>query len=169
MAMGGGDEVLEGPRTWRLETVVVGYDGTGPSEWALRRAIQLARVFDAQIVVADVAVPVELQGTPGAFGYPPFYADMPEGGVSTNQVLWEQHRSRIEALFTQSDIRHEFSGLIGEPVAEIVDVAEQYRADLIVVGTREPGFLERVLGGSVSQGVARRAQCDVLVVHPPEG
>jgi nucleotide-binding universal stress UspA family protein len=162
-------EAFEGSVDWRLETVVVGYNGTSSAEWALHRAIQLARAFAAEVVIADVAVPTELQETPGAFGYLPYYEDMPEGGVRTDEVLWQQHRSRIEALFAQSGIRHEFSGLIGEPVAEIIDIAQQRNADLIVVGTHEPGFLARVLGASVSQDVARRAHCDVLVVHPPEG
>jgi nucleotide-binding universal stress UspA family protein len=170
MAMDSGDiEALRGSHDWRPKTIVVGYNGTSSAEWALYRAIQVARAFSAQVVVADVAVPTELQETPGAFGYLPYYGDMSEGGVWTDEVLWQQHRSRIETLFAPGDIRHEFSGLIGEPVSEILDVAEERNADLIVVGTREPGFLARVLGASVSQDLARHAHCDVLVVHAPEG
>jgi nucleotide-binding universal stress UspA family protein len=151
---------------WRPATIVVGYDGTSHAERALGRAIELARAFGSLVVVADVAVLMQFQETPGAFGYGPFYGVTPELGAWTNEPNWRQHRSSIEALFAQSGVRHEFAGVIGEPVAEIVDVAEQRNADLIVVGTREPSFLERLVEGSVSQGVARRAECDVLIVHP---
>ena len=53
----------------------------------------------------------------------------------------------------------------GDAADEIVVAADEHKADLIVVGTREPGALGRILAGSVSQSVARKAHCDVLIVH----
>ena len=158
---------MSGART----TVVVGYDGTAPAERALQRAAEYARAFAAKVVVVSVAAPQPLAdvGTPGAFGLLPYYA-YPAGvgdqAVERDEQLWGRHREHVEALFADADVQVEFTGVAGEPVQELVDAAEQHRAQLIVVGTREPGFLERLLGGSVSQGVARRAHCDVLIVHP---
>ena len=63
---------------WSPKTIIVGYDGTSPAEQALRRAIELARTFDSRVIVADVAGPQPLQTTPGAFGYMPYYAPVPE-------------------------------------------------------------------------------------------
>jgi nucleotide-binding universal stress UspA family protein len=149
-----------------LNTIVVGYDGTQPAEQALARAAQLAQAFGASIIVADVAAPEPLEATPGAFGYMPYYRYGAERSIETDEPLWQQHRARIESFLAETGVTHEFAGVVGQPSAEIVDVAERRGADLIVVGTREPGFLERLLEGSVSQGVARRAHCDVLIVHP---
>jgi nucleotide-binding universal stress UspA family protein len=53
---------------------------------------------------------------------------------------------------------------IGDPANAML--AEERDADLIVVGTREPALVDRVLRSSVSQAVSRRAHRDVLIVHP---
>jgi nucleotide-binding universal stress UspA family protein len=153
------------------KTIVVGYDGTAPAEHALRRAAEYARAFAAKVVVVSVAAPQPLAevGAPGAFGLVPYYAypaDDLAQVVERDEQLWEQHRERVQALFAEADLEVEFAGVAGDPAQELVDAAEERQAALIIVGTREPGFLERLLGGSVSQDVARRARCDVLIVHP---
>jgi nucleotide-binding universal stress UspA family protein len=54
----------------------------------------------------------------------------------------------------------------GAPAATIVRTAETDGSDLIVVGARGLGMLERVALGSVSESVLRHATCPVLVVRP---
>ena len=92
----------------------------------------------------------------------------PDQTRARDEQLWQQHRDRVRTLFDDADLQVEFAGVAGDPAQELVEAAEQRQAKLIIVGTREPGFLERLLGGSVSQDVARRAHCDVLIVHPGE-
>jgi nucleotide-binding universal stress UspA family protein len=53
---------------------------------------------------------------------------------------------------------------MGDPRAEIVRQAEEWRADLVVLGARGLGTVKRFLLGSVSDAVARHARCPVLVV-----
>jgi nucleotide-binding universal stress UspA family protein len=112
--------------------------------------------------------PEPLQETPGAFGLPPYNLRASGPGVGSSERLWQQHRDQVDAFLGETGISYEFAGVAGQPAGEIVEVADRSNADLIVVGTREPGFVERLLEGSVSQGVARRAHCDVLIVHPPK-
>ena len=158
-----------------MKTILAGYDGTRSAERALKRAAEFAKAFDAKVVVVDVVVDVvapEPLATPGAFGLMPYYsyrAEEPSQALQTDEAVWQQHRDQVQALFSGAGIAVEFAGVVGVPDEEIVELAEQQHADLIVVGTREPGFFERLLGGSVSQGVARRAHCDVLIVHPRPG
>src|SRR5262245_51650768 len=53
---------------------------------------------------------------------------------------------------------------VGDPRQQIVDVANRWAADLIVVGARGAGLIKRFLLGSVSLAVPRHAHCPVLVV-----
>ena len=52
----------------------------------------------------------------------------------------------------------------GTPAGEIVSVARELDADLVVVGARGLGGIERLLLGSVSERVLRDARCPVLIV-----
>ena len=53
----------------------------------------------------------------------------------------------------------------GPPAAAIVRAAKRARTDVIVVGWRGHGVVQRLLSGSVSRGVVRTAPCSVLVVR----
>jgi nucleotide-binding universal stress UspA family protein len=150
-----------------VKTILAGYDGTRSAERALTRVSELAKAFESKVVVVSVAAPEPLPAA-GAFGLVPYYYPRAseEQALRADELLWRQHRERVQSFFADAGIVVEFAGVVGQPAGKILELAEQQRADLIVVGTREPGFVERLLAGSVSQDVARRAHCDVLVVHP---
>jgi nucleotide-binding universal stress UspA family protein len=80
----------------------------------------------------------------------------------------EEHEALLDrgkAALSESGIEAQTVLATGDPAEAIVQLAEKRSADLIVVGTREPGFWERLLGHSVSASVQRHAHCDVLIVH----
>lgn len=154
---------------WQPGVIVVGYDGTASAELALRRTAEIAAPLGSLVVVADVAAPDPVPALPGAFGLGAYdYIDTSAQIRRTDDSLWREHREQVAALLRGRGVKFEFATAIGEPVGELVDLAATRSADLIVVGSRELGFLERLVGGSVSQGVARRASCDVLIVRSPE-
>ena len=152
-----------------MKTILVGYDGTRSAERALARAVELAQAFDSKLVVVSVTAPEPITMTGGAFGLMPYHFPEPDVTIARmDEAVWGQHREHVEAFCARAGVPVEFATATGEPTEEIVEVADTHGADLIVVGTREPGFFDRLFGGSVSQGVARRARCDVLIVHPEE-
>ena len=57
---------------------------------------------------------------------------------------------------------------MGKAAAEIVELAEELGAGLVVVGSRGLGGVRRALMGSVSDSVVRHAHCPVLVVRREE-
>ncbi|HEY4117827.1 MAG TPA: universal stress protein [Byssovorax sp.] len=56
----------------------------------------------------------------------------------------------------------------GDPAAEIIALAADVDADLVVVGTHGRSGLRRALMGSVAEGVVRRAGCPVYVMRPKQ-
>jgi nucleotide-binding universal stress UspA family protein len=78
----------------------------------------------------------------------------------------EEELAAAKSFLDEQGVNAELVPAIGEPAVAIVRLAEERDADLVVVGTRELGVIQRVLGQSVSREVARRIHRDVLIVHP---
>ena len=57
----------------------------------------------------------------------------------------------------------------GDPKEKILDHAEKWRADLIVLGSHGWKGFNRFLLGSVSEAVSRHAKCSVQIVRAPLG
>jgi nucleotide-binding universal stress UspA family protein len=137
-----------------MKTIVLGFDDTAPAKRALERAAELAAAFRAKVVVVSAA-PVL---APAGHGIGPIDpADLPE--------LHEEQLGHAEALLSERGIEAEYQVALGDPAEMILDIAAGRGADMIVVGSREVGLVQRLLGQSVSGAVQRKAHCDVLVVH----
>lgn len=138
-----------------MKTIVVGYDETEPAKRALERAADLATAFAAKLVVTSVA-PVLIPSGPRS-----------GGAIDPTDTpgMHDEELAHAREYLTGRALAAEYVGGIGSPADAIVEVADTHKADLIVVGTRSLGAIERLLGTSVSQSVAHHAHCDVLIVR----
>ena len=124
--------------------ILLAFNDSDASNRALERAAQLASLYDAKLVVTSVT-PVLV------------------GAVSSGEPGAEL--TRADARLRELGIEAELVEAIGEIAQAIVQVAESRNVGLIVLGTREPSQVERMLGHSVSESVQRMVHCDVLIVH----
>jgi nucleotide-binding universal stress UspA family protein len=134
------------------QQVVVGYDFSRPSDMAVQRALELVRVFPAQHTLHVVTV---LQSDQSYQTAERVRVDLED---QLKQVF-ELNAPGVE-LDLHAHVR------IGSPADEILDLARQVGADLIIVGSHNRGTLGRLLLGSVSEAVVDRAHCTVLVTRP---
>lgn len=137
--------------------ILVGIDGSEHGRYALDMAIDIARRYDATLCLLHAFPHIsDFLGTP-------FYENMLESRMLIG-------RSLLEAAHTQvGDVVAVEEQLLQGPAAPaILRVAEVEQCDLIVIGSRGHGQLAGLLLGSVSNVVAQRAHCPVLVVHANE-
>ena len=137
-----------------MKTIVLGYDDSESAGRALGRVTQLAKAFAASVVAVSAARVL----VPAAHGIGPIDpVDPPE--------LHREQLGHARAVLDELGITAEYDVGVGDPADVIIAAAEERHADMIVVGTSEPGLISRLLGLSVSENVQRRAHCDVLIVH----
>jgi nucleotide-binding universal stress UspA family protein len=121
----------------------------------LLSAVELARTFGARLHVLTVVREIEaiLQAKSAPLGYDPIISYLED---------------RIAALIRQAnayDLQPKIIVTLGASIyAEILRLAEEAGADLVVVGSHRPAMKDYLLGTNASR-VVRHARCSVLVAR----
>jgi nucleotide-binding universal stress UspA family protein len=142
-----------------IQHILVCHDFSETTEPALVYAVSIAEKFRARITILH------------AYERPAY--SFPESLVEDFEFETKIERAARAALNAVA-ARAQRSGVeigvklkMGTPWKEIVAVAEETRADLIVMGTHGRRGVARALIGSVAERVVRSAPCPVLTVHGP--
>ena len=144
----------------RFRTILVPVDFSIGTATQLRVARELARQSNGTLVLLHVREPF-----------------LDPGGTLEAGTDDSDFHLMLEAIkldLTQSDFKVESHCVKGSPGPEIVEMAKDTGADLIVMGTHGRTGLKHMLMGSVAEHVVRRAHCPVLslrlkdVEHPYE-
>jgi nucleotide-binding universal stress UspA family protein len=145
-----------------MASIVVAADGSEPSSAAISAAIELARATDDELVFVTA-----WQELHGDFGLP--YATLLAPDATEIERAWARDTlDAVTSLAARAGIAAEAVCRHGRPAAEIVAVARERDARLIVIGSHGFGPIEGLLLGSVSAAVLRHAHCPVLVVPPAQ-
>ena len=139
--------------------IVVGVEGSGGSQAALRWAIREARFRGAVVEVVTAYAPTYVPAAPD-FGY------VPLDPVDLVDQIRAMQDTMVETTVSEcggEDVTVERKLLKGRAADTLIKAAEG--ADMLVVGNRGRGGFIGLKLGSVSQQIAHHAPCPVVIVR----
>ena len=148
--------------------IVLATDGSEDANQAARTAADLAQKTSSELHVVYVGgegfyeTPLVDLATLEPTWIAREYPDLISNLERTERELLDNEIEQVQAaggMVTQAHLR------MGEAAPEIVDLAEEIGAGLIVLGSTGQGGIKRALLGSVSESVVKHAHCPVLVVR----
>jgi nucleotide-binding universal stress UspA family protein len=152
--------------------ILAAVDTSKVHKYVFGKALALAKLTGAQLNVLHVLSPEE-SGSPDITGYLRTYSpESSDQAEKQDQKVWEEFSQKcLHMVQSHADeanaagVHAECCQVAGSPGLTICDAAQQWEADLIVIGRRRhQSKVEELLLGSVSNYVLHHASCDVLVV-----
>ena len=155
--------------------ILVALDNSETSHQVFRQALDLAQKTSAALMLVH-GLSSEEEGSP--LPLPPDVTGnywMPGTGSEINFEVWRESWEHYEtegierlqkfsAMANEMGVNAEFRQMTGNPGKVICRIAQQWQADLIVLGNRGRSGLSELVLGSVSNYVMHRATCSVLVL-----
>ncbi|MDZ7964828.1 MAG: universal stress protein [Nostoc sp. DedSLP03] len=139
-----------------LNSVLVALDGSDISERVIQALDSLVFSKDAKVILCHVFL------TPESEMELPADRPQPESPTFSYFHIEKQLQLYQEKLSARSELEL----VTGDPAEEIIRLANIYKTDLIVIGSRGLIGMKRIVQGSVSSQVVEEANCSVLVVKP---
>ncbi|MCC5658850.1 universal stress protein [Nostoc sp. XA010] len=137
-----------------LNSVLVALDGSEISDRVIQALDDLAFSKDAKVIFCHVfPTPESEMELP---------ADRPQPESPTFSYF--QIEKQLQAYQQKLSVSSELELVTGDPAEEIIRLANIYKTDLIIIGSRGLMGMKRIVQGSVSSQVVEEANCSVLVV-----
>jgi nucleotide-binding universal stress UspA family protein len=145
-----------------MTTIVVGTDLSGPSDIALDRAVALAELHKARLVL----VHAQANDAPVGEVDNEMLEQLGEVSAAVRAEEARQLADRLGAIQARG-LRTELVSRVGPPDEVLTAVSIEHGAELIAMGSHGHTGITRLLLGSVAAGTIRHATCDVLVCRGP--
>jgi nucleotide-binding universal stress UspA family protein len=146
-----------------LGEIMVPLDGSPLAEAVLEPVTALARLWDAEISLVQVVLPVILTGDP-LLPFPNGYSDEI---MNMRREAAQDYIQDVAERLREAGVRASGVAVIGGAVGEtLLDLAQPDRVSLIATATHGRGGVRRLVLGSVADKLVRGAQVPVLVVRP---
>ena len=134
-----------------MGTIVVGYVPKAEGRAALRRAAEEAKLRDMRLVVVN-----SHRGG----------REFDDADAVQSESQLEEVRSELRSAGVEFEVRQLVRGL--DPADDLVNVANEVNADIIVIGLRRRSPVGKLILGSNAQRVLLDAPCPVLAVKASE-
>lgn len=147
--------------------ILLATDGSNFSKTAIGacRAIVAEPQNASFKIVAAVEFPAMLPSDPFVGASADYYNQIEQAGRNQAKEFVEQAATQLRGLFPEIELDLTTEVIDGSPQRVIVEKAEKWDADLIVIGSHGYGFWSRTLIGSVSSSIVHHAPCSVFVVR----
>jgi nucleotide-binding universal stress UspA family protein len=149
----------------KIMKILLAVDNSKFSEAATEAVLKLVKPQDTRVRVLSVKEQPAHLTAGGMAGYDPELDNELKEEVTEGEELV----SKTAELLRSKGFEVTSSAEWGDPKYKIIDIAEEWGADLIVLGSHGRSGLRRFLMGSVSEAVARHAHCSVTIVRVPGG
>lgn len=159
------DAITEWARGRRTLEVLVGIDRTPSSDAALSWIAEIESAGRCHVTCGHVYWPPEVKEKLHVGGGIPIGS----GHAEIEKALAIELRARVEVLRGGRPFELHLLGGLGRPADHLVRMAEDARADLVVVGANQRTLISRFWHGSVSRGVIDQAPMNVVCVTGPGG
>jgi nucleotide-binding universal stress UspA family protein len=147
--------------------VVLAIDGSEEASRAAEAAVELCEKTGSELHVVHVGEDFYLTAVTDLDMVAQTWVaqEYAESEANFEQIAREVLDAEVEKVEAAGGTVAQAHFRVGRADAEIVDLAEEIKAGLVVLGSRGLGGVKRALMGSVSYSVVRHAHCPVLVVR----
>src|SRR5436853_7650344 len=144
--------------------IVLAMDGSACSDAAVDEVARRPWPADSQVrIVSVLEIPAPL--TAGPWTYASSFEELEAAERSQAEKTLASAATKLREGTGSKPLSITTEVLLGSPKRVIVEEAEKWGADLIVVGSHGYRSWERMLLGSVSQAIALHAECSVEIVR----
>ncbi|HMN16032.1 MAG TPA: universal stress protein [Ignavibacteriaceae bacterium] len=142
-----------------IKKVLVPIDFSDYSKSALKYAVNISKLFNAEIILIYVVEPViyPLDFSMGQIAMPSFSTE------------WDVRAKEELDKLAKKEINSSVKTIIktGKPFLEIIETAKEEDIDLIIIATHGHTGVEHIIFGSTAEKVVRKAPCPVLTLREP--
>lgn len=138
--------------------ILIAVDNSTCSEKAAKVGYEMAEKFNADVALVNIIEPIPA-GFNADLALAPIFLETYDNSEENSHLLLQAMESKYS-----NGIRTKYYSVLGNAIESIIEQADDWHADLIVIGSYGRNGFYNFLMGSVSHHVIRKSACPVLII-----